>query len=73
MTVLGLLGVAMPELTIWVFDGNLREMPEHSAVFLSVLFVVTFIVWSFYGVAFYAVSSVFEAEGSLCDTVVLAG
>ncbi len=69
--IVSLFDVAKPLLAIAVLDANDPNGILPTVVVVG--FVLTFIVWLFYGVAFYAISSLFDAEGSLRDTMAVTG
>ncbi|WP_435153132.1 YIP1 family protein [Haladaptatus sp. DFWS20] len=67
----GLLDVVEPLLAMVVLDAN--DPKNFLPTVVGVGFVLTFVVWLFYSVAFYAISSLFDAEGSLRDTMAVTG
>ncbi|WP_458206599.1 YIP1 family protein [Haladaptatus sp. NG-SE-30] len=71
VAMLGIVGIAKSLVTVWILDGP--NTPPSFPILLAISLVIPFVIWAFYGVVFYAISSLFDADGSLRDTVVLSG
>ncbi|WP_458187315.1 YIP1 family protein [Haladaptatus sp. NG-WS-4] len=71
VAMLGVIGIMKSLLTAWILDGP--NTPPTFPILLATSLVIPFVFWAFYGVVFYAISSLFDADDSLRDTVVLTG